>query len=175
MTVIGIDPGLNGGFAILKDDGSIETFKMPLIIAGILDIKLIANILKKYKSKDCFLVLENVHALFGSSAAATFTFGHVCGALESLVVLSEIPFIKCGPKEWQKLAYLGIKEIRKPSKIDAKGKEKKGAIETKMMSLVAATRLYPNADYHKTPKSKKEHDGIVDALLIAHYGKHYKS
>ena len=66
----------------------------------------------------------------------------------------------------------GIKEIRKPDTTDKNGKIRKGQIETKKMSLIAAQRLFPT--FMLTPpnsKSKKIHDGIVDALLICEYVK----
>ena len=44
----------------------------------------------------------------------------------------------------------------------------------KVMSILAAQRLFPNHDLRRTEACKKPDDNLVDSLLIAEYGRrHY--
>ena len=42
--------------------------------------------------------------------------------------------------------------------------------DTKATSLNAARRIFPGETFLATPRSKKPHDGLVDAALIAYVG-----
>jgi hypothetical protein len=39
------------------------------------------------------------------------------------------------------------------------------------MAAIAAKRLFPNTSFLATERSKKDHDGIIDALLLSYYAK----
>jgi len=163
---IGIDPGKSGAIVIIDlVKNTIWKYAMPLISKE-LDCERINDILFNYKDKNCHVVIEKVHALFGSGASATFDFGYTCGALKALLIANGLPFTMVQPKEWQKEVWQGISELRKP------GKEgKKGSIDTKGMALLAVKQLFPKEGLTGTERSKKAHDGIVDALLMAEYGR----
>lgn len=166
---IGIDPGKSGAIVILNNKNS-EVIKHVIPCIGtVIDIGAIDSILAELiflKGKDSLhLVIEDVHALYGSSAGATFSFGYVCGVLEGIIHSLSIPHTKVQPKVWQKEMFQGIPEIRKPNTKDGK----KGALETKQMALLAAKRIFPDVDLRATTRSKNPHDGIVDALLMAEY------
>mgnify|MGYP000107824720 CR=1 FL=1 len=165
---IGIDIGKLGAIVIQDiKTNEILTFPMP-ILANELDVKKLNDFLLPFKdSKETICAFEDLRAIFNVSAKSTFSFGFIAGITEGIVSVLNIPYVKVQAKIWQKQAFLGIKEIRKPSKIDKNGKERKGGLETKQMALLAAKRLYPNTELRATQKSKKEHEGIVDALLIS--------
>ena len=166
---IGIDIGKNGAIVIQDlNSGDITKHIMPLI-SNEIDVKSLYDIFYKYKDKKCMCAMEDLHAIFGSSAKSTFTFGFVAGATEAIILSLGIPYIKVQAKIWQKEAFRGIKEIRKPSTINKKGVEVKGRLDTKAMALLASKRLYPKFDSTPSERSKKAHDGIVDALLISDY------
>jgi len=149
----------------LNERGEIvEQHVMPMIADTDLDAKALNDIL--LVNCPCLAFIEDVHAIFGSSAGATFSFGYICGSIHTLIACCQIPLTKVQPKAWQKVIYQGIPEIRKPSK-----NGKKGRLDTKAMSAVAAKRLFPTADLRKNEKCKVVHDGIVDALLIAEYAR----
>ena len=166
---IGIDIGKNGAI-VIQDliTGEITKHIMPLI-ANEIDVKSLYDIFFEYKDKKCMCAMEDLHAIFGSSAKSTFTFGFVAGATEAIIVALGIPYRKVQAKTWQKEAFRGIKEVRKVSTTNKKGIEVKGRIDTKLMALLASKRLYPNFDSTPTERSKKAHDGIVDALLISDF------
>jgi hypothetical protein len=163
---VGIDIGKNGGICIQDvETGEIIKSVMP-IIGKEFDIHSFVAILKPFKDTDCMVAFEDLRAIHSASAGATFTFGHIAGATEAAVISLGLPYRKVNAKVWQKQAFAGIPEIRKPDVTDKNGKIKKGAIDTKAMALIASKRLYPNVDTRPTERSKNPHDGIVDALLI---------
>jgi len=174
MIIIGIDPGKTGAIVAINTTlGTVEKHLIPLI-GNELDLASLKQILCKYISAPVCVYIEDVHAIFGSAAGATFTFGFVCGAIQAAVACLGLPYTLVQPKAWQKELYQGIPEIRKqPIKIKKgkrTGKMIQGKMDTKAMSLLAAKRLFPKLDLRATERCKKPHDGIVDALLIATYG-----
>lgn len=174
-TYIGVDAGKFGGIVTISTNGSITKKVMPLI-GDQLDVLELSKYFSSIKesSDQVFAGIEDLKAIFGSAAGATFTFGFVCGATEALLIAHGIPFVKIQSKVWQKEEFIGIPEIRRPSSTNAKGVLKQGSLETKKMALLAQKRLFPDFDPTPTERSKKAHDGIVDGLLIAHYiSKHF--
>lgn len=165
MIRIGVDPGKKGFICMYfndKDDMKQNYFEyhpIPLINNEV-DIHKLYDILSfDGDNWDVKCVLEDVHALFGVSAKATFSFGWVLGAIEGVLVSCSIPYIKVQPKEWQKEMWQGIPLQKKPN----------GRTDTKAMSLLAAKRLFPNEDLTATERSVKPNDGKVDALLLCEY------
>lgn len=166
-----VDIGKNGAIVIQDlETGTIVKQVMPIIGTDV-DVQELINILEALKGTDCMVIIEDVRAIFGAAASSTFTFGFVAGVTEAALIALKLPYRKVNPKVWQKLAFMGVKEIRKPSTKNKLGKEIKGKIDTKAMALVAAKRLYPNVDLRPTERSKNPHDGIVDALLMSWYCK----
>jgi len=167
MIRIGVDPGKKGFICIMRDEPHINlhTIKyegIPLIGKEI-NLQKMSDIFSDsfVIGDDIHCVIEDVHAIYGSSAKATFTFGWVVGALEALLVANNIPYTKVTPKNWQKVMWVGIPIQKKPNK----------RTDTKAMSLLAAKRLFPNEDLRATKRSKIAHDGKVDSLLLAEYCK----
>ena len=166
--IIGIDPGKNG--AIVKLCGSdYSIYKIPLI-KNIIDVPKLIQILKPDTTSNISVFIEEVHAIFGSSAGATFSFGYTCGLLEGIVSSLGIPYNKVQPKTWQKVMFEGIPKIYKPKKPG----QKRDVMDTKAMALVAAQRIFPNVCLKKSDRCKNHDDGIVDALLIACYGSRHQ-
>lgn len=172
-TYIGIDPGMNGGISVLKPNASPKLFSMPLIAKKELDVVRIMEIV--YGTDNAYVVIEDVHSIFGSGATANFSFGVVCGSLATILKLCKIPFTKVPPKTWQKEMWQGVKpvEVLVPEKKAKDGTvtPSKYKVDTKATSLLAVTRLFPNENFRATDKCKTPHDGIVDSLLMAEYGR----
>lgn len=178
---VGIDPGKNGGIVVIDQSGNfLSKYTIPKIGDDI-DLQAFYNIFvdiqanaEQSKAK-IHVCREQVHALFGSSASSTFTFGYVVGLIDMLIVSQQIPYSKIQPKEWQASVWLESEIEREPDKVstDKKGKPKtiKGKIKTKIVSLKAAKRLFPKVNFHEELKNgkfaKNPHDGIIDAILIA--------
>lgn len=175
MKYIGIDPGAKGGIAIIEDNKL--TLHVIPTIKNEIDDDLIDKILFELRYGDdgevydCMCVLEDVHAVPKSGAAANFKFGLINGILRGLLTANRIPFIKVAPKEWQKEAWRGVSPIKINTGEKLKSGEPKYKIDTKATSLIAAKRLFPNETFLATERSKVPHDGLVDAALMAFYCK----
>lgn len=171
-TRIGIDPGKTGSVVIQEENAAIVCHKMPLIQSEY-DIHKLKEIFTPYsfdpEGMDLKVVLEDVHAIFGSAAGSTFQFGFGLGLIEGILATYEIPYVKVAPKEWQKLCFQGVPEMRKPATDKQKLAGKKGSIDTKAMALLAAKRLYPSLKLTFGDRATKPHEGLVDALLMSHY------
>lgn len=163
--IVGIDPGANGAIAVL-DGETISTFVYPKI--GTKTDWAEYSKLFGYLHGCQMAGLEEVHAIYGSSAKATFTFGGYFYSALCLMYSNDISHMLIQPKVWQKEIYSEYDKVYKT------GKSRK-TLDTKKTSLRACKRLFPRADLFygtnekNTGKRTKEHDGIVDALLIAEY------
>lgn len=157
---IGIDVGSTGGIVVLNEDRSIfYKTDMPRI-GKEYDKKTIREI---FESKDVkHICLEHVWTTQMGGKASNFSFGKGAGILEGMLYCSNIPHTLIKPKTWQKEMWEGV-----PKQYKTGGKRK--SIDTKATSLIAARRLFPYADFTKSERATKDHDGIVDSILIAEY------
>jgi hypothetical protein len=159
---IGIDIGKKGAIVYQTVDGSIQSYKMPMIksevdyafLYDILDIMVTAH--KHSYKKPPHLIFEKLGVIFGSSKTTAFSMGHQAGAVEMAAIALELPFTKVPAKTWQKEMFVGVDEI-----VNSKNKR-----DTKAMALVAAKRLFPESNI---VTCAKPHDGMVDALLMSEY------
>jgi len=153
MSVIGIDPGLSGAIAILRDDGSAEVYDAPTmwvpkgkgrrreyLLGDVLDTLRLAGI--------TVAAIEAVSTRPGQSAQSSLSIGYGKGIyLMGLTALS-IPFEIVTPQRWKGVMLDGV------------GKDGKD----KVASRLAAQRLFPKADL-----GSRKDQGRAEALLIAEY------
>lgn len=165
-TYVGIDVGKKGAIAAIFPGDIIHVEATPTDKAGEIDEIAFAMILAamKFSSEDMIVAVEDVHSIFGSSAKSNFQFGVSLGIIKGILSAIHQPYLLVPPKTWQKVAFAGIEKI----KLDHKEKGK-GTYDNKAMALQAATDLYPKLDLRKNLRCKNAHDGMVDALLIAHW------
>lgn len=142
MIIVGIDPGLTGGVAVLKDGSLKDIFKMP---RGNLGINANALHRKLLDIQPDLIVLEHVGVHFASSRLASFTFGTVFGMTLAVVELIPTKSRLVRPKDWQK----GV-----------------GATIFKGTPKERAKTAFKACFKQDAPA----HDGIIDAALIAYYG-----
>lgn len=142
-TIIGIDPGTNGGIAWITD-GKPCVEKMPDTLQDLWE--LICDITNFPRSTVGLLhyraYIEQVHSSPQMGVKSAFTFGNGFGHLEMALTAAGIPFERVRPQVWQK----------------ALGCMTKG---DKNVSKRKAQELFP---------SMKVTHAIADALLIASYG-----
>jgi hypothetical protein len=174
MIIVSIDPGSNGGCVAMKDNKEIlyqfafklnqeNEFDMYHFIDNIYNLE---NVFEKYDTHNVTFIIENVHSLFGMSAKSNFSFGKNCGIIEAVIATRGYKFIKVTPKDWQKEMLKGIPVIKKTKKgIESKKND------VKAMSLMAQQKLFPDFNSLASSKCRTPHDGLVDALLIADYGR----
>lgn len=178
---LGADPGKHGAVVLMSADRK-EVIMIPTKVKdGCMDVVAMYEALLPYNDRIAGAAMEQVHAIFGSSAGATFDFGDANGCLRTiLTILSDngkkYPFIIVSPKVWQKVAWYGIQKIENPIK-DSSGNQKylksgkpRMKVDTKATSMLAAHRLFPSVSF-VPPRCRIEHDGCIDAALIAYYGR----
>ena len=143
--ILGIDPGLDGGLAII-DGSSIELLEtIPTQTKGgfikrQVDAQKLSNILRVYPYLVCYL--EGVASRPGQGVASVFSFGDTYGAIRGVLGALNIPVYTVSPSKWKKALEVSSKED----------------------SLKASKDLFPSVQF-----KKKDHN-IAEALLIAYYG-----
>ena len=139
--------------------------------------------LKPYLKNIVLYIQEDIHSIFGASACSNFNFGDSNGSLRAAVQVAlrsannkNCKFALVQPKIWQKNAWKKDEIIAEPYIDKTTGKPKllsSGKVrmntDTKQTSMNAAHRLFPETTF-VMPRCRKEHDGCVDAALIALYG-----
>jgi hypothetical protein len=144
---IGIDPGKKGGWAVLGLDGSLLRFEpMP-------ESPDLVMVFDAYKKSVIRVWIEKAQAMPGQGVTAMFNygtgFGKILGQLEAL----RIPHQLVTPQKWQKNVISGTRTK-----------------DTKKDAYLEARRLWPEGAF-VMPRCRKPHDGVVDAALIAEYGR----
>lgn len=170
--VVGIDVGKNGAMVAICN-GWIKPVQCQVtpLIKGTAEIDVVK--LVEYfeeiigEGAQVVIVIEDVHSIFGTSAKSNFQFGRSLGIIEGVTYGKGFSIVKVAPKKWQEVAFQGVPKIWKK---EPSGNGR-GSLNTKAMALIAAKRLYPNVDLRKSNRAEIAHDGIVDALLMAHYAR----
>ena len=146
---VGIDPGKNGGVAVINEVPNYETTiafrcpKTPLEMA----YTLVSTIPSDVAYSDVLVTVEHVHAMPKNGVVSMFSFGQNLGQWEGILGAFELNVAYCGPRIWMQ-------------HYDCKpGMDKK---ERKRYLRGIAENLFPNI---------KMTFNISDALLIANYNK----
>lgn len=143
MKHIGIDPGSNGGIAVLDDSGAVIFLrKMPETPQDLIDT------LRHFADDSC-CTLEKVGGMPGNGGMAMFNFGKGYGHLEMALLALKIPTETVTPQKWEKTYQLGT----------SRGV---GKTEWKNRLKAKAQQLFPD---------QKLTLAVCDALLIAEYGR----
>lgn len=146
--IIGIDPGLAGGIAIL-DAGRITTYNMPETYPDIYNFLKSTKI--TYGNDDVLAVLEDVgHGMPGQSSKATAVFARHNGHLEMALYALGIRTVRVTPQKWMKHYSNQVGKSKDMEKREWKNKLKG-----------LAQQMFPTEKV--TLKS-------ADAILIANYG-----
>ena len=146
---IGIDPGKNGGVAILNEVPDHETtisFKCPETPVE-MAYSLISTIPEDVSYNDVLVVVEHVHAMPKNGVVSMFSFGQNLGRWEGILGAFELNVTYVGPRVWMQ-------------HYDCKpGMDKK---DRNRYLRGIAEDLFPNINMTFN---------ISDALLIANYNK----
>lgn len=145
--IIGIDPGLGGGIAVVGRMGNlIYAVNTPVFkIKGktVLDIYAVAKLLAEYRLADR-AVIEQVGAMPGQGVTSMFNFGFSTGVLHGALAALEIQIVQVTPQTWKK-------HMRLPADKDAARR--------------LAKSLWPKA----TCFDRVKDDGVAEAALIARW------
>ena len=153
MRIIGIDPGLSGGIAVLDDLKIFDVYDMPIMSEGKknknqLNSAQLVNIIKKniISNGDTFLIVEQVSAMPGQGVTSMFNFGQTFGSIKGICAALNLPIFFVRPAKWKKHFDL----------INSS----KDASRTKVIEM------YPSIS---SRLSKKKDVNKADAILIARY------
>jgi len=152
MRIIGIDPGLSGGIAILDDLKIFDLFDMPIMSEGKknknqLNSAQLVNIIKKHIILGkTFVIVEQVSAMPGQGVTSMFNFGQTFGSIKGICAALNLPIFYVRPAKWKKHF-----ELINSSK---------DASRTKVIEM------YPSISDRL---SRKKDVNKADAILIARY------
>lgn len=145
---IGIDPGKSGAIAVMTTDENNQPFR---IRVAAFDETVYRDMLATCNDSRVVCCIEKVGAMPGQGVVSMFNFGHNLGYSEGLLQANKIPYQLVPPATWKK-------------EFSLIGKDKQASIEV-------CRRLFPHTNLLATPRSRKEHDGIAEALLMAEYAR----
>ena len=98
MKIIGIDPGLSGAIAILKNNKVLNIMDMPVMSEGKknkrqLNSALLVSLIKEniIEGEEVSVVVEQVNAMPGQGVTSMFNFGQTFGAIKGICYLIFIP------------------------------------------------------------------------------------
>lgn len=151
MITVGIDPGLTGAVAFLRNGEYYSLFDIPTTLKGSGSVKqevepggLKRMFLERLEGReDVAIALERVSAMPGQGSSSVFSFGDTYGCCRSVASLTGYPLHLVTPTTWKKHFGLG------------RDKEESRAL---------ASRLFPGAELHL-----KKHADRAEALLMARW------
>lgn len=145
---IGIDPGKNGGIAHIN---AINNYTETVAYSNEALIQLCTDLF--YGTADCQNIvccLEKVGAMPGQGVVSMFNFGQSVGYIKGVLESFHIPYQEITPQKW---------------------KREFGLSSDKTKSAEVCRKLFPDVNLLATPRCKKPHDGMAEALLMAEYAR----
>lgn len=156
MLICGIDPGKKGGAVIIDSSGTVVA-KSTMFIANKTEFDPVAY--SSFLKNDAYTVdhvlVEKVSAMPGNGNVSMFNFGQAFMFCQLVPKMLQIPLTLVTPQGWQKVMHVGIDKTLDP----------------KQRSLIAISRLFPTIDLRASSRCTVQHDGLVDALLLAEWGR----
>ena len=156
MKILGIDPGIRGGLAIVGKTNSaaptlIDAIDIPTVGVGAkerVDVLAIRAWIETHKP-DC-AVIERAQAMPKQGASAGFKYGRAVGAIEGALACCEVPMEIIEPTAWKKAHHL-------------RGGDKESGRQRVL-------QLFPSA--HALFARKKDHARAEAALIALAGGNH---
>lgn len=143
MIYVGVDPGANGGI------GVIDTHEDSAEAFLYSEDKLMEVIHLPGRMR---VLVEEVHSMPKQGVASTFSFGMNYGIILGILKALHQQYDLVTPRKWKK-------------EFSLNGDKKK--------SIECCKRLFPKVELRKSEKSRTEHDGMAEALLIAEYARRH--
>jgi crossover junction endodeoxyribonuclease RuvC len=148
--ILGVDPGLNGGLAILSTTTNFleEARDIPTHGEGTkrrVDASTLLTFIKIWEPSAAFI--ERAQSMPGQGVSSTFNYGRAVGTLEATIACAGVPLILVEPTKWKK--HFGLP-----------GKDKEAARQR-------AIQLFPYRSHFFVRKMDHQR---AEAALIALYG-----
>jgi len=160
MIYLGIDNGLSGGLVALSDHPGPPIAMAPMPTRGKakgneVDAELLWGWIETYAiPREDLTVIVEIPGKHSPGVQALCSMWDSFGAIRAILETRAIRHHRVHPQAWQK-AVLGSV---------AKG-------DTKPAALAKARQLWPGEDWLASFRSKKPHEGLIDAALIAEYAR----
>lgn len=143
--VCGLDPGLQGGLAILGHPPCVVACPLPIAAKGV-DVVKLKQIMGVYLVD---LVALEISPPFKQGRTSAWTSGRGLGRIEGAISALGIRLELVRPQDWKAVIL-------------------KGTAKDKDAAIAWAMRTYPTVEL-VLPGCRKAHDGMADALCIATY------
>ncbi len=159
MKYIGIDNGLNGGLVALGENPGeiIDMIVMPTrgkSKGNEVDGRLISEWLRKIDGPDSITILLETPGKFAKGVQAISSMWDSYGTVRGIIEAFGYRHHRITPQSWQKAILIGCK-----------------AGDTKPAALARARQIWPSQNWLRSERCKSPHDGLIDAALIAEYGR----
>ena len=158
--IIGIDNGLTGGLVALSDHPGPPIACMPMPTRGKakgneVDAEAVWRWISTYwNTIESLTVILETPGKHSPGVQALCSMWDSYGAIRGVLESRGIRHHRITPQAWQKVMLPGC----------AKG-------DTKPAALARARQLWPAETWLASPRCSKPHDGMIDAALIAEYGR----
>lgn len=113
MLILGIDPGVKGGLALVNDWGVVE---LRALRPDMTETQLVETVRGALAFKPQAVYVENVQHMTGDGAQGSHTFGYVKGLLRGAVLMAGYEIRGVYPAVWQgamKCLSGGVKKVTK--------------------------------------------------------------
>jgi hypothetical protein len=151
VAILGVDPGVEGGLAVLWDDG--------IMIEPMMPVEELARWLGYWSKEITFAAVEEPGMRPGQATQTTMKVGRGVGRIEGILHALGIRFAIVRPQSWSKEFPHWVTETDRDKRY--------AAIKQSRKEIVA--KLWPKVDFRASERSQKAHAGMVDAALIAEY------
>jgi len=182
MNIIGIDPGLSGGLAMVGR--KVIVAPMPILPDHSIDTFTLVDWVNQFiRSGDETVYIEELarrsssgSTRGGMTAADRTTIrnhGEITGALKVFA----IHYVIVDPKTWKSTVLAGFNWHNSKVPIMLKTSPNKGKMRVVKNTKAAeefCAGQYPRVNLLASPRCTVPHSGMADALCIAHYGKMMK-
>ena len=176
MLVFGIDVGVDGAIAALGDNIT-AVIRMPIIhgtpsgvpgkrgspskLDGTAIKAWLIQMVEQYEAipngisldeayKRCVVSIEKQQAMPKQGLVSTFHLGESFGILQGLTMGLGMPMVLVGPKQWKKVVL-------------------EGTAMDKTAAINYVKQRYPGIDINVGKRKEILHDGMADAMCIAHH------
>lgn len=153
QVIIGIDPGVQGGFAAISGSELQVVKRCPRVkMKGKweYDTNEMARLIKELLPLNPIMYLEKVSSRPGQGVVSTFNFGKGFGMWIGIAAAHQIPYELVTPQTWKKIVL-------------------EGTDKSKGAAILRAKQAFPHVDL-KPGRLVSDHDGMAEAICIALYG-----
>lgn len=149
MIYVGVDPGKNGGYAVIatgEDKAEKAVYVYPWDDA-FFACEMCSLAAMKVGVIAC---VEKVGAMPGQGVTSMFSFGKSAGYIEGVLTALGIPYQLVMPRRWK-------------GEFGLNGKKEN--------SIEVCKRLFPDVELRASNRCRKDSDGMAEALLMAEFAR----